>query len=285
MRGVPLALCLLLFAVGGCRSPEPVSPQPPSSPDDEQEPEFKREPAHDPVLGPYWIEANKAFVDESCHPRERSAKEPNEPKGDESDASDASSDPKPIKLGDPPSTHVIDAGGGVMVKQHCGLVFNEIASPELFADFVRGVCHSFDGTVTTECSAKFMDMFIARLGERYIAADWSAISLKCRAYPLGCQQPIAVERIVLESHNAGVRAWYTKSTQEVYANIARQNAEAAQIAAEQARATEQRSAEKRRAVLQAIGAGLQGMGQAMAPPPTVHCTSMTIGNTTNTNCR
>ena len=252
-----------LFIVG-CRQPKPVIVH--------ENPPY--DPALDPITGPYWRQANEAFVDESCHPHTASVVQ----------GAPGLTPQTADQLGDPPSMHEIDAGAGVMVKQPCGLVINEIASPNLFADFVREICGSVAGSVSEDCSKRFIDMFFARLGERYVATDWAAVDLRCRAHPFDCRRPVDIERIILDSHNAGVRAWYMRTAEAARANVALQNVQAAQQAMAQAAAEHERQAERRRSVLRVIAAGLHGFDQAATPPPAINCTSNTLGNTTSTTC-
>jgi hypothetical protein len=183
--------------------------------------------------------------------------------------------------GDPPALHKVSAGGGITVQQSCGLIFYEVFTPEYVSQFARDICGITVEKIDDNCSKRFLDMFFARLGERYVGADWNAVTQHCRAYPLGCTNALQIEQQLVESHNAGVRAWYDNESQLAHAQARYQAAERAQLAAQQQELAERRSAERRRAFFEAMSA----MGKAMAPPPTVSCTSNSVGSTTYTNCR
>jgi hypothetical protein len=208
-------------------------------------------------MGPISMQAARAFVAESC----RVGDVPEKP------------------MGDPPSLHTVDVGSS-RVEQSCGLVFNEVFDGAYIANFAKVVCGLANEKLTNECSKRFLEMYVARLAERYTGADWAAVNQKCTAYPIECRDGRALERLLLASHNAGVQGWYYQA-----AEAARANAYRAQAAAQAAdlQAQEQR-AEQRRERARAIGAALQTMGQALSPP-TIQCTSNTVGTSTYTNCR
>ena len=148
------------------------------------------------------------------------------------------------------------------------------------ANFAHAVCGLTEEKLTEACSKRFIEMFVARLSERYTGADWTRVNQRCKAYPLECNDGRALERLLLASHNFGVRTWYYQAVE-----FARTNAYRAQAAAQAADLqAQERRAEERRERARAIGAALQGIGQALSPP-SVNCTSNTFGSTTYTNCR
>src|SRR4051794_20875749 len=65
-------------------------------------------PALDPLVGPAWVQATGAYVVEGCN-RHSGADAPAE--------------------GDTPSVHIVDAGGGIQVRQACGLITYELYTP------------------------------------------------------------------------------------------------------------------------------------------------------------
>jgi hypothetical protein len=240
-------LCVLTLVACAHNSPQPAAELPAS------EPEYT--PARDPLIGPAWVQATGAYIVERCNRHS---------------GSDVPTD------GDPPSVHVVDAGG-VEVKQACGLVAYEVYAPAYLLRFSREVCGIADNAPMTDaCGKRFTDMFIARLSERYASANWSAVSQHCTAYPLDCDTPVAIERNLLASHNAGIQAWYAGAV--AYAQ-ARQEAQYEQEREAQARMAEQRRNDRRR-FWQGVGNALSAMG----PPPSIQCTSNTWGTTTTTNC-
>lgn len=246
MRG----LLVLVPFVGACaHQASRPSESPPVS-----DPEQAYTPARDPLIGPSWLQATGAYVVERCN-LHAGTDTPTE--------------------GDPPSVHVVDAGGGVEVKQACGLVAYEVYTPVYAARFKHEVCGlAEDAPMSDDCSKRFSDMFIARLSERYASANWTAVSQHCTAYPFECNTPLAIERQLLASHNAGIQAWYAGAVAYVQA---RQQAYAQQQAEMQAQAVEQHREERRRFWAN-VGNAMSAMGKAMQPPPSVNCTSNTYGN-------
>lgn len=182
----------------------------------------------------------------------------------------------PGTLNSPPSKHVVRVGV-TAVDQACGLVVYEIFTPEHMAAFARDICGAADGTISDECSKRFIDMFMARLAERYTAVDWSAVNQKCRAYPLECKDSVAVERLLLAAHNVGVQAWYQEALQAARMNAYRA-AQETQLAYQR---TEQMREAEHRERRQRIGAALEAMGKALEPKPVIRCTSTTSGQATN----
>jgi hypothetical protein len=199
------------------------------------------EPALDPIIGRSWVMAIQAYVTPTCNKQ----------------LSDA-----PSESGDPPALHQVSAGGGITVRQSCGLIYHEVFTPEYTSRFARDVCGITDEKIDDNCSKQFMDMFFARLGERYVGADWNAVAQHCRAYPLECTSALEIEQQLVKSHNAGVRAWYDNESQLALAQARYQAAQQAQLAAQQQELAERRSVARRRAFFEAMGA----MGKAMAPP-------------------
>jgi len=254
MRGALVLVCLCVSCAHHA--------SPPAEPEQAPDPEDAYTPARDPLIGPAWVQATGAYVVEKCRRPHKS--------------SDVPADQPP----DPPGVHVVDAGGGVEVRQACGLVANEVYAPGYVSRFAHEVCGLNDDKLDDACNKRFTDMFIARLSERYASASWSAVSQHCTAYPLECNTPIAIERNLLASHNAGIQAWYSGAV--AYAQ-ARQQAYFQQEAAAQAQAVEEHREERRRFWAN-VGNAVSAMGQAMAPPPSINCTSNTFGTMTTTNC-
>lgn len=147
--------------------------------------------------------------------------------------------------------------------------------------FAREICGLESDTLDEACNERFAEMFIARLSECYASAKWTAVMQRCTAYPFECNSAVAIERQLLASHNAGIEAWYLGAVRYAHA---RQQAWAEQQQVAQQRIAAERAADRRRFwgnFSNALGA----MSQAMAPPPSVRCTSNQVGSTTYTNCR
>ncbi|MCX5743024.1 MAG: hypothetical protein NT062_11065 [Proteobacteria bacterium] len=173
-----------------------------------------------------------------------------------------------------PSTHLVDPPPGVLhgVRQACGMIVSEILNDTAIKNFEDRVC---DGADTPACGAIFADMFLARLRERYVYANWDRVLLHCRAYPIPCKSWHKLETWARESHNQAVRTWHD-------AAIAAVNTRAQKEVDE---AVEREEAESR-SRWRAIAEGLKGFTEgALRRPTTIHCTSNNTGSTTTTECR
>jgi hypothetical protein len=159
----------------------------------------------------------------------------------------------------PPGTHVKHN-----VKQRCGLIFNEIANVEYWKSFTGSLCA---GQADEACGRRFMEMFAARMSERYPEADGNALRTHCRAYPIECMDMRTVERWALSSHNVAIEARYKQRLQELQVG-------------ERIRA-EAEAAESRQAVANALAA----FAEAFQPPPSITCTTTAFGSMSTTSCR
>jgi hypothetical protein len=168
---------------------------------------------------------------------------------------------------DPPSQRRVAFGTSSIV-QPCGMIVAEVLAKSNLEQFVQVVC---GGNDDGGCLAKGWDMFIARLEERYVFANWTEVANKCRAHPVECKQWSSVELWALMSHNDGVSAW---ASDALAATNQRYQA--------QLEAAYQEERERR----QRVGAALAAFGNALAPQPAtnMNCTSNTVGTVTTTSC-
>lgn len=162
----------------------------------------------------------------------------------------------------PPGFHMVHEGGEE-VRQGCGSLVAEITGDAAVRSFVSTVCGGID---SKECTDRFTQMVLARLQERYRFANWQSVSNKCAAYPVDCAHWAEVEMWVRESHNSAVVEWAKTSYAE------RDREASAQIDG------------IRREEDTRTRAAFAAFSQALTPPPTVHCTSQTMGSTTQTEC-
>lgn len=153
--------------------------------------------------------------------------------------------------------------GAAIVQQPCGLVVAELSTDASLNRFVTAVC---PGVAPDECSKRFVQMFLARLGERYPYANWQVITQHCEAYPVDCRQWLTLESWVLESHNATLIRWAQDSYRV-------RNAQAAA----QLEAIHREESQRASAFLAAVANGLS--------PPQVRCTSTMMGAVVDTTCR
>lgn len=155
----------------------------------------------------------------------------------------------------------------------CGLIAAEVEKPEFLKRFVENVCgfepQQPDEPVPAECMGRFARMFVARLQDRYWAANFAKVQTWCEGYPEKCDNA-ALEMKLLNSHNARVAADYQRRIAEVGARRDRVVEEIKREARQQDAATGQAFA--------AFGAALQGR-------PVIRCTSTAAGNTVSTTCQ
>lgn len=86
---------------------------------------------------------------------------------------------------------------------NCGYLLAHVNTPEFRERFRDKVC---TGHSNEDCQARFERSIDAWLAQRYWAADQRAVALSCDANPASCNEPVAYERMLLDSHNSHVRA-------------------------------------------------------------------------------
>jgi hypothetical protein len=161
------------------------------------------------------------------------------------------------------SRHIVETAYGEAV-QSCGLISTELGSERFVEDFVRTTCGGQDSET---CSTTYLEMFYARLRERYSFADWDWMVNHCKGYPSECSVLRTVELWALDLHNRAVDRWAS-------VEMERANARAYALEAERRRA-------EAAAVKNVVDAFL-----AAARRPTLHCTTMsTGGGFSTTDCR
>lgn len=85
----------------------------------------------------------------------------------------------------------------------CGLVVDQLRRPIEIQAFIEGVCGEVASDGPSErCQARWGEMYVARLAERYSHAEFQAVVARCQAYPVECSDTRVVELRVLGSHNA-----------------------------------------------------------------------------------
>lgn len=144
----------------------------------------------------------------------------------------------------------------------CGFVIKDIVAEPAYSEFVAGICNGNDDE---ECRKRRVDMYFARLSERYYAADFGACLNRCDAYPLECKTLVDKERKYIESHNDALMTRW-----KMQMKLEREES--------RLRAAE---AELRRQ--QQVSDALVNFSRGFQRP-TVHCTSQAIGGTVYTNC-
>lgn len=191
-----------------------------------------------------------------------------------------------------------DVDSGRAHPQPCGLVLNEMDTPEYKSTFVTGVCA---GIADDACLEKYRRTFVARLAERYVNADFAMLTNRCTAHPIECRDLRTIELWTLGSHDDALRAAYKAAVAANEVNYRQQVAAAAESQRVEREQRAQESRERKREWIQAIAAGLQAYSEQKASErqadierrnraamPTrleLNCTTNAFGNTTQTTCR
>jgi hypothetical protein len=108
----------------------------------------------------------------------------------------------------------------------CGLILPHYASDDFRTTFRDSFCKELSPEA---CQSRYERMINARLEERYYAADRDATTRTCDANPGRCDDPVAYERLLLDSHNARVRQEGARA--ELLAEKRRRHAHAADVQA------------------------------------------------------
>jgi hypothetical protein len=166
-----------------------------------------------------------------------------------------------------------DCPAEAKVRFRCGLVFDDVTAEPAIAEFTGEICKA-DGLAPDDCKARWTDMYVARLVERYYLVDAARLDVHCRAYPVKCRKLRPLEEWVLKEHN--------KVAQERYED---RLARARKVAAEEARAEREaeiqaarEDAERKKAFVGAIQAAA-----TMVSSDTI-CRSYEVGGGVVTGC-
>lgn len=99
-----------------------------------------------------------------------------------------------------------------VVAGNCGLVLKRAATEEFRIKFRDLKC--VDKT-TEQCELLYQRMLDASLKQRYRLADWNEVALTCDANPGKCDDPVAYELLLVDSHNYRVRDDYAREENEI----------------------------------------------------------------------
>ncbi len=128
------------------------------------------------------------------------------------------------------------------VSGNCGLLLKRASTEEFRTKFRDLKCVNKDGPA---CEALYQKMIDAWLAQRYRFADWAAVGLTCDSEPGRCDDPVAYELLLVDSHNSRVRDEAARAENEIEArrafeqeaHVARQVAVASAVLGEVAYAT------------------------------------------------
>ncbi|APR79546.1 Hypothetical protein A7982_04893 [Minicystis rosea] len=107
---------------------------------------------------------------------------------------------------------------------NCGLIMRRLATDDFRKLFRENFCKD----ITAEaCQTRYERMINARLEQRYYAANQEAVARTCDANPGRCEDPIAYEMLMLDSHNG--RVLQEGARAELKVEHARRRAHAADV--------------------------------------------------------
>ncbi|CAN5923337.1 hypothetical protein BH11MYX4_BH11MYX4_65270 [soil metagenome] len=112
-----------------------------------------------------------------------------------------------------------------VVAGNCGLILKRAATEDFRVRFRDLKCVGKD---TAECETLYQKMLEASLQQRYRLADWREVGLTCDANPGRCDDPVAYEMLLVDSHNLRVRDDYAREENEI--ESARLRAQARHVA-------------------------------------------------------
>jgi len=111
-------------------------------------------------------------------------------------------------------------GGGV--GRRCGLILRHTAKASFREIFREKLCKERS---TDDCQATFNRYIDAQLAERYHAADWHAVKRQCDRAPLVCDDPVKLELMLVDTHNAAIRERVVVAIDAIDRTRRRQHAE------------------------------------------------------------
>jgi hypothetical protein len=162
---------------------------------------------------------------------------------------------------------------GHVYQQPCGMIAHEMNTAEYQTRFVQSLCVGrSDGVdLGQACAQKFRQTFLARLVERYWAANLERVNNRCQAHPIECSNLETLERWTIESQNDAVSERARVETQATFERNPLGDPLSAQTRAreleqnrEQARIRRERDPN----ALAAIEEALRSVPKVSAPPDT-----------------
>lgn len=96
-------------------------------------------------------------------------------------------------------------------RKRCGLVHDRVFRPKAMRRFVKKVCKEDAealGAASRACQEQHLNMFLARIAERYVEVSAERLEQHCDAHPLSCEDLREVELWMLREHNEAVIANY-----------------------------------------------------------------------------
>jgi hypothetical protein len=103
------------------------------------------------------------------------------------------------------------------VAGNCGLLLKRASTEDFRARFRDKKCAD---KTEAACEALYQRMLDAWLVQRYRYADWREVGLVCDGNPGRCDDPVAYELLLLDSHNLRVRDDFARTENQIEAQRA-----------------------------------------------------------------
>ncbi len=97
---------------------------------------------------------------------------------------------------------------------NCGLILRRTSTEDFRAKFRDNRCVD---KAEAACETLYQRMIDAWLVQRYRSADWGEVALTCDGNPGRCDDPVAYELLLLDSHNLHIRDDYARAENQIEA--------------------------------------------------------------------
>ena len=97
---------------------------------------------------------------------------------------------------------------------NCGLIMRIAASDDFRERFRAKVCAR---KTNEDCDLAYRRLIDAELAQRYFAADWGEVARACDLHPGRCDDAVAYEELLMNSHNTHLQAKYSEDEERIEA--------------------------------------------------------------------
>lgn len=98
------------------------------------------------------------------------------------------------------------------IAANCGLILKHAATEDFRTKFRDRKCVGKDEAA---CETLYQTMLDGWLAQRYVLADWRQVTLLCNSDPERCDDPVAYELLLVDSHNFKNRDNYAAAEKEI----------------------------------------------------------------------